>query len=52
MEKLKKEHGFLFTFADRILYHSFVYKRYRKCNGCYVSNDSSNMFHNFCFLWN
>ena len=51
MDKLKKNMVFLPTVADRFLYRSLVYKKHRKCNDCYVSNYSSNMFNNLCFLW-
>ena len=36
----------------RFLYHSPVYKRYRKCSDCDVNDYSSDMFNNICFLWN
>ena len=47
-----KKNIILHFIVYRFLYHSPVYKRYRKCSDCDVNDYSSDMFNNICFLWN
>lgn len=50
MDKLKKNMVFyLLLLIDFYIVPWFI--KHRKCNDCYVSNYSSNMFNNLCFLW-
>ena len=51
MDKLKKNMVFyLLLLIDFYIVPWFI-KKHRKCNNCYVSNYSSNMFNDLCFLW-
>ncbi len=49
MDKLKKNMVFYLLLLIDFYIVPLVYKKHRKCNDCYVSNYSSNMFNNLCF---